>query len=47
VSDITTDEKILFKDLSIGLKIPIVLAWIFGVFEALAFIIGFIIGVLS
>ena len=40
-------EKIKFKDLSWGLKIPIVSAWIVGILYALSILVGFIAGMLE
>ncbi len=40
-------EKIKFKDLDIWLKIPVVVMWIFGIIETVAFLIGFFAELLS
>jgi len=37
-------EKIKYSDLSAPLKVAVVLAWIVGLIEGLAILVGFIIG---
>lgn len=37
-------EKVTFDDLSIGLKVAVVFAWVFGIINIIAFFIGFIEG---
>lgn len=39
------DKKIRYRDLSPGLKTAIVIAYVVGVIELLAFLVGFILGV--
>lgn len=40
-------EIITYSDLSLGLKIPIVVMWIIGILWASGFIVGFIQGIAS
>ena len=37
-------DKIGFGDLSVGLKIPIVMAWVFGLIYLISFLVVFIVG---
>ena len=38
------EQQITFQDLSFGLKIAIIMAWIIGVIWGLFFLVGFIAG---